>query len=553
MPRDAPTSVADAGVSERGSAHPVQRGRRTLLSVAVFALALAFDIALDWTTFTMGFAPYGVAPWNPVIGLAVAVVLFGGRRFVALLFIAPMIDKLVVRSPVAPWQTSAIEALVAGAVYALAIAYLRRDRTSIERLSARNLAKVLGLLCGAALAVALGHVTMLAVNGELIDRHPVFAALHYWIGEVIGILVVVPFVLFVWLKRWVPVPSPEVGLQIAAILLAITIVFGLDGQTRLHFSYVLFLPVMWAALRFGLAGAATALLLTQNGIMLALYLTGDHPSHVPAFQALMAALALSGLAVGVLIEERNQIESRLLAQQAALGRAGRIGALGTVTTSIAHELNQPLTAGLNFNRLTVTALTAEPPDVAAALASGRHTLVQIERAVQIIRRLRDFIQVGHLEIANHDLPGLLRESLALAGLGTDGGSGGQEVVIEGRLPLVAVDSLQIEQVIINLLRNSLEAIEASGRERRIVIAARWPGKDFVEVSVRDNGCGFPEDFRLAEGAGLGSSKLDGLGIGLQLSQSIVRSHGGTFEITRSSPLGTVMTFSLPVAKGTTHV
>lgn len=551
MTHGTPTRTVNGGLEQTGGGETAVGLARRLGSTAMFVLALGFYVLLDWVTFTPAFAPHGIAPWNPPIGLAVAVVLCNGLKFTPLLFIAPLIDEIAVRAPPYAWHISAIKAMITGVGYALVIGCIRRGRKGFEHLASRELAWVLGLLCAGALLVALAHGAVLAASGLLFERHYAAAALRYWIGEVIGILVVVPFVLFVWLRRWLPPPRLEVPLQVGAIALAIVIVFGLDGQTRLHFSYALFLPVMWTAMRYGLAGAAAALLLTQIGIMLALHLTGDHPSHVPAFQALMAALAMSGLAIGVLIEERNQIEQRLLSQQAALGRAGRIGALGELTTSIAHELNQPLAAGANFNRITLKALAADPPDVSAATDSGQHTLLQIERAAQIIRRLRDFIQVGRLEIADHDLPALLHESIALAGLARDGGDGEPEVVIEGRLPKVSIDALQITQVLINLLRNSSEAIKAAGREPGIVVTARRVDRQ-VEVEVRDNGCGFPEDFDLQNGAMLASSKPGGFGIGLQLCQSIVRSHGGAMRVGPRSPDGAMVAFTLPAAGGRSH-
>lgn len=552
MLRAVPRKSVNAGTTTTGAGGMGAFPGRMRGNAVVFVLTLGLYILLDWATFTPAFAPDGIAPWNPPIGLAVAVVLSSGRRFIPLLFIAPLVDDIAIREPPYPWQISAIEAMITGLGYSIVIGYLRRGRQSFEHLSTRDLAQLLGLLSAAALFVALAHSAVLAASGLLFERQFASAALRYWIGEVIGILVVVPFVLFVWLRRWLPPASSELVLQLGSVLLAITIVFGLDGQTRLHFSYALFLPVMWAAVRFGLAGSAAALMLTQNGIMLALHLTGDHPTHAPAFQALMAALAMSGLAIGVLIEERNQMEQRLLGQQVALGRAARLGALGEVTTSIAHELNQPLTAGANFNRITLKAMASDPPDIAGALDAGRQSLLQIGRAAQIIRRLRDFIQVGRLEIAEHDLQQLLHESIALASLRHHGGEVSPQVVIEGKLPKVAADSLQIELVLINLMRNSLEAIEAAGREPHIVVAAQWSGGDFVEVSVRDNGCGFPKDFELSEGASLASSKGDGLGIGLQLCQSIVRVHGGSMALGASSPLGAVVTFVLPVARGDAH-
>lgn len=519
-----------------------------------FLAALALCLLLDWITFTPAFAPFGIPPWNPPIGLALAAVLVNGFRFLPLLLIAPLIDDIAVRDLPFPWYVSALEACITGLGYAIAVWLLRRGRrqASHERPLIRDLAVLLGTLSAAALIIAVLNTLLLQSSSVFPDRYLLTGVLRYWIADVIGIFVVLPFILFVWQNRSRPVLTLEHVLQLFAILGAITIVFGLAGQTRLHFSYVLFLPVMWAAVRSGLSGAATGLMITQIGIMIALHLTGDQPSHVPAFQVLMSALAVSGLIIGALIEERKRIDMHMRRQQDAIARAARIGTLGHVTTSFAHEVNQPLAAGLNFNRIVLHELNEAPPNFEAARGAAQNALQQIERGSQIIRRLRNFIQVGRLETGVHSLADLIEESVALVRPDLERIDAVPEIDIPGQPIHVAVDSLQIAQVLVNLLRNAVEAIEETGRRPEITVAAKWTGGPFVEVLVSDNGPGFPPSFDLKQGASLESSKPSGLGIGLSLCHSIVAAHGGALTIESTGPQGSTLKLTLPMARKPAH-
>jgi two-component system, LuxR family, sensor kinase FixL len=506
-------------------------------------------LVLDWATFTPAFAPLGITPWNPAIGLALAIVLRRGLAFAPILFIAPLLDDWLVRDLPLPPVLTAIEACLTGVCYSIAVWLLIKSRWRIDPKlgSMRDLLVMLSVTSIAAALVAVAHNLMLSFAGLLPAPTVVAAIFRYLLGEVIGILVVMPFTLLFGLNRRCSKVTIEGCIQACAIVLAIFIVFGFAGQTRLHFSYVLFLPLMWIAVRSGLSGVAAGLIFLQIGIMFALHLTGDQPSHVPAFQALMTVLAIAGLTIGILIDERDRSERYLRRQQEAIARAARVGTLGEVATAVAHELNQPLTAAGNYGRAMMGAMQHDPPDHDLALEAGQKALEQIDRSSQIIRRLRDYIRIGQLEVGAHGIGVLVNECLTLMRADLERLEVRLDVKIPKALPRLAIDPLQIEQVLINLICNAIEAAEAAGVVPEISIAARQRSADDVEITVRDNGRGFPPGFTLGKGKPIESTKVEGLGIGLSLCLSIVESHGGRMTVSTVGR-GAVVMLTLPIAK-----
>ncbi|HRD77587.1 MAG TPA: ATP-binding protein, partial [Hyphomicrobiaceae bacterium] len=184
--------------------------------------------------------------------------------------------------------------------------------------------------------------------------------------------------------------------------------------------------------------------------------------------------------------------------------------------------------------------------------TGLKTLEQVERSAAIIRRLRDYISVGRLEVGAHQAGAIISECIELMRPEFDRSGTALEVYVPAPLPPLSVDRLQIETVLTNLLRNAVEAIEAEQPEApHISISAIHILSGFVEIAVADNGIGFPSGFRLSRAGPIASTKAEGLGIGLSLCQSIIESHGGRIEIDRRSG-GATVRMTLPVAGGPAH-
>lgn len=248
------------------------------------------------------------------------------------------------------------------------------------------------------------------------------------------------------------------------------------------------------------------------------------------------------------LTERQRTELRLHDLQDALTHVSRVTAMGTLATSIAHELNQPLTAIANYVQAASEMLAEPDPEKIAIVREALDECgAQAIRAGQIVRRLRDFISRGETERQIVELPRLVNEASALAFVGVGSRSVEFSVRIEPSTEQVLVDRIQIQQVLLNLIRNAVEAME-DAPFRRLELTSR-PGPDgFAEVIVADSGPGLPADAAAVLFQPFMTTKATGMGLGLSICQTIVEAHGGRIW-TEASPLGgAAFHFTLPEAE-----
>lgn len=245
------------------------------------------------------------------------------------------------------------------------------------------------------------------------------------------------------------------------------------------------------------------------------------------------------------LTERQQAELRVHDLQSVLAHVQRVSEMGTLATSLAHELNQPLTAIANYVE-TARDILHEVPDE-ETLSVIREALnecaSQSVRAGQIVRRLRDFIARGESERNIESLQRLITEASALALVG----AGEQNLEVDVRLdPLadrVLVDRIQIQQVILNLIRNAIEAMAESPVRRLLITSDRESG-GFIQVTVADSGPGLAEEVRERLFEPFRSTKATGLGLGLSISAAIVSAHGGRIWAEPSKLGGTAFHFTI---------
>jgi len=210
--------------------------------------------------------------------------------------------------------------------------------------SLRDLLILIVVTVVSAALVAAGYVGLLVAAGLIPTADLTSAALRYWVGDVIGIIVVTPFLLMLWMRGSGLRISREALLQISAIAAAQTIVFGYAEEKQLQLFYVVFLPIIWLAVRTGIEGASIGILITQVGLILGLQLVPGGTRDIIAFQTLMLILAITGLVVGQVVTERQCTEVQLRLHQVSLARVARFGSVGEFAAALAHELNQPLMA-----------------------------------------------------------------------------------------------------------------------------------------------------------------------------------------------------------------
>ena len=255
------------------------------------------------------------------------------------------------------------------------------------------------------------------------------------------------------------------------------------------------------------------------------------------------SVRIFGTKQDITAERRAQEEVRAL--QAELIHLARRSAMGTMAATLAHELNQPLAAIGNFAAGTRRALQAAAPS-REFLEEG---LVAIEksavRANNIIRSLKEMNSGGKAKRQRLDPKPLIVETAALAMLGA-----GAEVALRLDLAdglLVAADPIQLQQVLINLIRNAVEAV--AGVARREVLVAMCAGAGTIELRVEDSGPGIAPEMMGSLFEAFVSSKPDGMGVGLSISRTIVEAHGGTLSAANKESGGACFRVTLPLAAG----
>jgi two-component system sensor kinase FixL len=226
------------------------------------------------------------------------------------------------------------------------------------------------------------------------------------------------------------------------------------------------------------------------------------------------------------LSERQQAERELHSLQSELAHVSRVTDMGTLATSIAHELNQPLTAIANYVEAARDMLDDPTPETLAILKEALDECAQQSiRAGQIVRRLRDFMSRGETERRVESLSRLISEASALALVGAKEHGVEVELALDPSADNVLVDRIQIQQVLVNLIRNAIDAMAESPR-RQLEIASQPDSNGFIRVSVADTGPGLAPEVADKLFQPFVTTKTDGMGIGLSICQTIIRAHEG---------------------------
>jgi C4-dicarboxylate-specific signal transduction histidine kinase len=297
--------------------------------------------------------------------------------------------------------------------------------------------------------------------------------------------------------------------QVALLGATLWLIFaGLGGDPSHHF-FLVFPPLIWTAIRHGLGGGVLAVALVQIGVVLGIH---HHPVQslpVIELQALVAALTLTALYLGVMTDERERANE-------GLKQSLRLATAGEMAGAIAHEVNQPLTALTNYARsgqmLAAAGRSAELGPILAKM------LAEAQRASEVVRRLRDLFREGRTRLEPVPV-GRLLESVRSDGLALH---------VEPGLPDLLVDRLQIELVLRNLIANAHEALD--GRAAAAIgVRAQRHDAQHVRIVVTDNGPGVAAADRERVFEPFVSGKPSGMGLGLAVSRAIAEAHGGTLD------------------------
>ena len=529
---------------------------------------LAFGLAslvLDALSNPQTVLPLALAPWTPPPGLTLAFLLLYGLHYAPLLIGVTFLASMPIYGAPQDWLPALWAAgLLMLGFWGLAALLLKVWRIDPHLGSQRDLMLLLMVAVAAAWLDASVHVFSRSPEAAPDAWAWMADLVNFWVGALIRILVIMPLVLVhakVDWRAWRNWPiwdwsrerpgmaggwnlSREILLQGIAIAIALWIIFGFKYTDEFKFFYLLFLPMIWIAMRHGIQGATIALAASHVGINMILDWRGSHAITVVEFQMLMLGLAVTMLFLGMTVTARRAAEERLHQREMELNQAMRLASAGEMAQAIAHELNQPLSAVANYARASRSMLD-DPERHGALLAE---TLEKIDReanrAGQVMRRLREFFRGGGLRSESFTLAELINESLSYVKRRGERQNILFKLAFDDSLPSVKADRVQMGTVLHNLLSNAIEALASSPEPREIEISTLRADHNMVQVCVSDNGGGISGEMQGRLFESFATSKPEGMGLGLAISRTLVQAHGGELWLVGSQP--TRFCFTLPI-------
>lgn len=517
---------------------PGPGGAATAGRLLAFTALYAF---LDWLSYIHATNAFGVTPWNPQPALAIAMLMFYGQRWLPAVLLAVVVSELLVRGADAANSPAILLSSLALTLGFGATAQwlLGRHGPDFPVATRGDLYRLFAGFAGGMLFTGAIYIgTLVGIGAAGLADAPA-TLLQFWIGFVVGLVVTLPLILTLADPRQRSamrrMARDRVAiLQLAVIVAMLAWVLRGEPDRHLEYFYVLFLPVVWTATRHGLAGSSVAIGLIQAGVVIAIFDASYPTPVVYDLQAVLIAIAVTGLLLGATVDERTRVGEELR-DSLKLAAAGRMAA------AMAHELNQPLTALMAYAS-GARQLAESPAEDRARMKAVLDGLErEAIRAGEVVRRMRDFFRLGALDLKPTRVDELVarcvqarRDAAAARGI---------EIALSaGATPPVLADALQVEIVMRNLLANAFEAVGAAAGARRVEVTVESRDESIL-VAVRDNGPGIASEIfpRLFEPLASGSPA--GMGMGLVICRSIVEAHGGRLWV-EPGP-GAAVHFSLP--------
>lgn len=248
------------------------------------------------------------------------------------------------------------------------------------------------------------------------------------------------------------------------------------------------------------------------------------------------------------LSERQLTESRLHELQSELLHVSRLSDVGQMASTLAHELNQPLAAIVNYVQATRRMLLAEQNSVSPKITEAMEKAVaQAERAGEIIRHLRGFVQRGESDRQIEDLNKVVEEATALALVGAKESGVSVRWVLSSEPLRILIDKVQIQQVIFNIIRNSVEAMSDNPPPRDIILTTALVNDDTAQITISDSGPGLAPKVQAQLFQPFVTTKERGMGLGLSICRTIVEAHSGRLWATPNPRRGVAFHIALPTA------
>ncbi|MDP1701326.1 MAG: MASE1 domain-containing protein [Aestuariivirga sp.] len=531
--------------------------RQAALHVAFFlAYVLLFRIS-----YIFQISDLRSTPWNPEAGLAVVSGIVLGWSSLPVIFLASLASKLTNPSILTlGWE---IVAAVSNAlIFAGSAAAMRKFLPSLQTTTT---ASIVLFIIYAAIVTLASAISRLVIAALALNISPVYLinyTMTLSVGNVVGVLTIVPlFFVASPVRGWIRYFAGFTlfhWISTLAILLTSFIVFGLQDTDKFKFFYLVFLPVLVFAIRDGFMGAAFSILLSDTAMIAILLWRVSEPSIATELQVLMISLSATGLVLGATISERRRISleleeshARLRDSQAALLQASRLSLASEMAAALAHEINQPLSSIRSFIRAARRKLDKGRVKHAELKSDIDAAVKEVDVAASLIRETRKFLERGDVTKEKLNLRQLLLTCSDLIGPELGASRISWDLRLPEKLPQVMGNAMQIQQVVLNLVRNAKESIlEGRGKARNIKLDVSLDSRPgYVEIAVTDSGAGILPEVKAMLFKPLKSSKDNGLGLGLSLSNTIISSHGGDIWYDESVSSGARFAFTLPLSAG----
>jgi two-component system, LuxR family, sensor kinase FixL len=520
------------------------------IGAAFVAAYFALNLLTEWHEFDR----LGITLWSPDDGLSLAL-LIENLAFAPFVFLAAvLVDLSIAGLHRSLSVTMAAELSLTLTYVGLAFLLKRTLKFDIRTFRLPDVVAFLLIVPAGAAFSAFIYCGMLYLGGELSSDRVFVAMIHCWIGEALGIVTIIPATTaaFTYLsppRRWSGYTLFTVLIFALGIGLGFTALVGVGDKLYYLFN-LLFLPVIWVAMREGYAGVALALVTIQLTLAVLTAFVGYNTTDFAILQLLMLVLSITGLLLGAVTTDRQDADLRLREQKRELARMVSNARAGAMGMALAHEVSQPLSTVATYLHAARRMLQASPASepVMDALIKAE---AEAQRAREVLERIRDFVSNGNLNLTAVDVRALADKIGELCREEAAGRGVLVEVESVGFVPLVEADGVQIEQVLINLVANAMDAAAERSDARGRVTMRVAAKDDAITLRVEDNGHGVTPELADNIFDAYQTTKPRGMGLGLHLSRRIVQRHAGRLWWEPVTTGGARFVVELPI-KGCEH-